>query len=129
MVNCPTCGHPVPDNHRFCGNCGSDVGAAPPAAPPGAPIGGDQTAPYAYSQPTGYGYEPQPAAEAPRPASRMVIIIAVLILAACCAFACGILIGFEVSPMLPGGGAPAPTPRVSPTRENLLPIMYALGFA
>jgi hypothetical protein len=59
----------------------------------------------------------------------MIIIIGVLILAACCAFACGILIGFEISPMLPGGAAPAPTPRVSPTPSSLLPIMYALGLA
>ena len=129
MVNCPTCGHPVPDNQRFCGNCGSDVSPAPPAAPPGAPIGGDQTAPYAYTQPAGYGYEPQSLSEPARPVNRMIIVIAVLILAACCALVCGILIGFEASPMLFPNNTPVPTPRVSPTRESLLPIFYLLGFA
>ena len=128
MVNCPNCGHPVPDNQRFCGNCGSDV-QPPPVAPPGVSIGEGQTAPYAYSQPMGYGYEQQPAAEPARPAGRMVIVIAVLILAACCAFACGILFGFELSPMLFPSSTPAPTPRVSPTREGLLPIIYLLGLA
>jgi hypothetical protein len=126
LVNCANCGHPVPDNQRFCGNCGSDVSPAPPAAPPGAPIGGDQTAPYAYTQPAGYGYEPQSVSEPARPVNRMIIVIAVLILAACCAFACGLLLGFEISPMLPGGSTPAPTPRFTPTRESLLLIWQYL---
>jgi hypothetical protein len=129
LVNCPTCGHPVPDNQRFCGNCGSDVRAAAPAAPQGTPIGEEQSAPYAYSQPTGYGYEQQPIAEAPRPAGRIIIIVAVLILAACCAFACGLLIGFEASPMLFPATTPGATPRVTPTRESWLPILCVLGLA
>jgi len=127
LVNCPNCDHPVPDNQRFCGNCGADVRAASPAATPGAPIGEGQSAPYAYSQPSGYGYEPQPAAEPARPAGRIIVIIAVLVLAACCAFMCGTLFGFELSPMLFPSSTPAPTPRVSPTREGLLPIIYLLG--
>ena len=127
MINCPNCGHPVPDNQRFCGNCGSDVRPAAPATPPGVPIGEGQTTPYAYSQPTGYGYEPQPISEPTRAVTRMIIIVAVVILAACCAFACGILIGFEMSPILLPGNTPAPTPR--PTRESLLPIIYLLGLA
>ncbi|MEW5718007.1 MAG: zinc ribbon domain-containing protein [Chloroflexota bacterium] len=128
MVNCPNCHHPVPDNQRFCGNCGSDVSAAQAANPPGTPIGEGQAAPYAYAQPAGYGYEPQSTSDAPRPvAGRMIVMIAVLILAACCAFACGILIGFEASPIVFPSSTPAPTPR--PTRESLLPILSALGLA
>jgi len=131
LINCPTCGHQVADNQRFCGNCGSDVRAAAPAAPTppaGAPIGDGQTAPYAYSQTPSYGgYEHQPYTEPPRPvAGRMIVIIAVLLLAACCAFACGILIGFEASPILFPNSTPGPTPRVSPTREGLLLIWQFL---
>lgn len=134
MINCPTCGHSVPANQRFCGNCGADVSATAPAAPTpptGAPIGEGQPAPYAYSQTPSYGgYEPQPYAETPRPvAGRMIILIAVLLLTACCAFACGILIGFEASPILFPSNTPGPTPRVTPTRESMLPILYALGLA
>lgn len=136
MSNCPNCGHAVPDNQRFCGNCGADVRAAAPAAsaaptpPTGAPIGEGQPAPYAYSATPSYGgYEQPTYAETPRPlAGRMLILIAVLLLAACCAFACGILIGFEASPILfPNPTGPAP--RGTPTRETLLPILYALGLA
>ncbi len=133
MVNCPTCGHPVPDKQRFCGNCGADVRATAPVAPTppaGTPIGEGQSAPYAYSQPTGYSYESPSYSETPRPvAGRMIIVIVVLLLAACCALMCGILIGFELSPMLFPSSTPGPTPRVTPTREGMLPLLYALGLA
>ena len=130
MVNCPNCGHQVPDHQRFCGNCGSDVHAAAPAtpaAPQGTPIGEGQSTPYAYSQPTSYGYEQQPLAEAPRPAGRIILVIAVLLLAACCAFACGLLIGFEASPILMPANTPGPAPRATPTREGLLLIWQFLS--
>jgi hypothetical protein len=127
LINCPTCGHQVSDNLRFCGNCGAEVRAAAPATPPGTPIDDGQTAPYAYAPSTGYGYEQQPFTETPRPvANRMIIVIAVLLLAACCAFACGILIGFEASPILFPSNTPGPTPRVTPTREGLLLIWQFL---
>jgi hypothetical protein len=127
LINCPTCNHQVPDNQRFCGNCGSDISATQPPAPTGTPIGDGQTAPYAYSQTPSYGYESQPLAETPRPvANRMIVVIAVLLLAACCAFACGILIGFEASPILFPSNTPGPAPRGTPTREGLLLIWQFL---
>lgn len=130
MINCPNCGHSVADTQRFCGNCGAEVRAAAPVAPtptPGAPVGDGQAVPYAYSQTPSFGYASQPLAEAPRPvAGRMIIIIAVLLLAACCAFACGILIGFEASPILFPGNTPGPAPRGTPTREGLLLIWQFL---
>lgn len=130
MINCPNCGYPVPDNQRFCGNCGTDVKAAAPAPvptpPTGAPIGEGQPAPYAYSQPSGYGYEAQPLAETPRPVvGRMIIVLVVLLLAACCALLCGILIGFELSPILFPSSTPVPR---TPTRESLLLVwQYIIG--
>jgi hypothetical protein len=131
LINCPKCGYPVPDNQRFCGNCGTDVSAAAsatPTPPAGAPISEGQPAPYAYAQPGGYGYEAQPLAETRPPvAGRMIIVLVVLLLAACCALMCGILIGFELSPLLFPSSTPAP--RVTPTREGMLPLLYALGLA
>lgn len=129
MINCPNCGYPIPDNQRFCGNCGTEVKAATPPAPTpptGAPIGEGQPAPYAYSQPSGYGYEAQPLAETPRPVvGRMILVLVVLLLAACCALLCGILIGFELSPVLFPGVTPAPR---TPTRESLLLVWhYVIG--
>lgn len=120
MINCPTCGHPVPDHQRFCGNCGTDVKAAAPtptpAPPAGVPIGEGQAAPYAYSQPSGYGYEAQPL-ETSRPAAgRLIVVLVVLLFAACCSLLCGILIGIEFGPMVFPSNPPAPR---TPTRESL----------
>lgn len=56
-MNCPNCGLDNPPNARFCANCGTTLGAAPPpppAAPPNPaydPTGG----PY---NPTGQPYNP-----------------------------------------------------------------------
>ena len=124
MVTCPNCGHSVADSQRFCGNCGTDVEAALAAAPHGGAIGEGQPAPYAYSQPSGYGYEYQPPPE-PAPTGRYIIIGAVLIIALCCAFSCGLLFGFEIIPDLFGGAAGAtPVPKPSPTPQSLLPIIH-----
>lgn len=126
MVNCPTCGHSVPSTQRFCGSCGTDVQAA--IAARGAPVSDQQQSPYAYSQPSGYDYEPY--TEPSRGPARLLIVVAVLGLVACCALTCGLLLGFEVIPTLLGigGGAavPKPTPWVTPTPQSMLTIFYYL---
>jgi len=129
LVTCPNCGHSVPSNQRFCGSCGADVHAAPAAR--GAPISENQSAPYAYAQPSGLGFD-QSYAEPARANIRLLIIGAVLILALCCAFACGLLLGFELIPDLLGIGGnaavPKPTPKFTPTPQSLLPIIqYFIG--
>ena len=130
MVNCPNCGHTVPSSQRFCGNCGADVQAS--TVPQGVPVSEQQPAPYAYSQPAGYGYDPYPT-QAPRSgAPRLILIGAVVVMALCCALACGILLGFELIPDLLGigGGAavPKPTPRFTPTPQSMLFMLhYLLG--
>ncbi|MBI5034826.1 MAG: zinc ribbon domain-containing protein [Chloroflexi bacterium] len=125
MVNCPNCGHAVPSTQRFCGNCGNDLQAS--AVSQGIPVSEQQPAPYAYSQPSGYGYEAYPS-EAPRsPAPRMILIGGVVVIALCCAFSCGLLLGFELIPDLLGIGgatAPKPTPRPTVTPQSLLPIFH-----
>ncbi len=129
MVTCPNCGHQNPSSQRFCGSCGTDVQA--PAAPHGASIAESDAAQYAYTQPAGYGLD-QSYAEPSRGNNRMVIIGAVLLLAICCAFACGLLIGFELIPDMLGIGsaaAPKPTPRFTPTPQSLLLIFHFLGIA
>ncbi len=83
--------------------------------------------PYAYSQPSGYDFEPFPAAQPPL-GGRMFLIIGAMVLALCCVFACGILFGFEIIPdilQFTGMGGPAgPTPRPTPTPVSLLPIIH-----
>lgn len=128
MITCPNCGHSVPSNQRFCGNCGYDVQSA--AAARGAPVSDQQSAPYAYAQPPGYGgYEqsyPQPSSS--RGPGRILVVGAVLILVACCALACGFLIGLELPDamgLLPGGATPRPTPRVAPTPAGWVPFVIS----
>lgn len=130
MINCPNCGHAVPSSQRFCGNCGADVQTAP-VAPQGVPIAEQQAAPYAYSQPSGYDYGAYPV-EAPRSgAPRILLIGGVVIIALCCAFACGLLLGFELIPDIlgiGGGAAVKPTPRFTPTPQSMLFILqYLIG--
>ena len=127
MVTCPNCGQSVREGQRFCGTCGTDVQAALRATAPVSSTTEDQSVPYAYTQPTtGYGYEAPPA-ETPL-GGRMIIIAGALILAICCAFACGLVFGFEIIPDLLGmgaGGPPAtPRPTSAPTPSSLLPIIY-----
>ncbi len=125
MITCPNCGHSVADTQRFCGNCGTDVQALAVVSR-GAPVGEEQAAPYAYSQPTGYGYEYQPPAAA-APAARYILIGAALLLALCCAFSCGLLFGFEIIPTALGLGAVnTPVPKPSPTPQSLLPMLLWL---
>ncbi len=128
MVNCPNCGHANESSQRYCGSCGTDIQAA--LASHGTPVSDQQQSPYAYSQPSGYGYEPY--TEPPRGPTRLFVVIGVLLLVACCAFACGMLIGFELIPDLfgIGGGAalPKPTPRVTPTPQSMMLVFnYLIG--
>lgn len=148
MVTCPNCGTSVRDGQRFCGNCGTDVQAASSAAtPPRASEAPDM--PYAYSQPSGYGqqgggYAPSggygqsssgydyenPPLGGGTPPGRMIIIAGALILAVCCAFACGLAFGFEIIPDILGLGGAAPTtpvrPTTFPTPSSFLPLLHWL---
>ncbi len=60
----------------------------------------------------------------------MIIIVGAVLLAVCCAFACGLLFGFEIIPdvaQFMGFGGPAgPTPRptFTPTPVSLLPMIH-----
>ncbi|MBI4790260.1 MAG: hypothetical protein HY782_24765 [Chloroflexi bacterium] len=131
LVTCPNCGQSVRESQRFCGTCGTDVQAALRAAAPASTAAEEESVPYAYTQPTGYGYESAPPAQAPL-GNRMIVVVGALILAVCCAFACGLVLGFEIIPDLMGLGAPSvgPTPRPTgaPTPSSLLPIVrYLIG--
>ncbi len=131
MINCPYCGQPVLEGQRFCGSCGKDVQAAVRATPVAntAPPTEEQSTPYAYPQPSGYGYEPLPPSQPPM-AGRMIVIVGAVLLAVCCAFACGLLFGFELIPDIAGaigwGGPAGPTPRPTsaPTPSSLLPLIH-----
>ncbi len=120
MVTCPNCGSSVASTQRYCGNCGTDVQAAMAAR--GAPVSDTQPSPYAYAQPT-YDYAPT-YSEPSRAPMRLILIAGVVLLVACCAFACGLLIGFELIPDVLGltGGAatPRPTPRFTPTPQGMI---------
>ena len=129
MVNCPNCGHTVPSSQRFCGSCGADVEAS--AIPEGAPVSEQQSAPYAYSQPSGYGYDAYFTDTAPRSNSSRIILIGVLVaIALCCALACGLLLGFELIPDLlgiSGAAVPKPSlPRPTATPQSMLLIFHYL---
>jgi hypothetical protein len=124
LVTCPNCGQPVRESQRYCGACGTDVHVSFAVATPASAPGDDQASPYAYAQPSGYGYETQPAE--PPAAGRMAIVVGILILSVCCAFACGLVFGFEIIPTMFGlGTVPAgkPTPTPTPSSLNLLPTL------
>lgn len=124
MITCPNCGQSVREGQRFCGACGTDVQAAVQASAP-TTYSEDQGMPYAYNASTpSLGYEAPPESPA---TGRIVIIAAALILAICCAFACGIVFGFELIPDILGlGGAAGPKPTVTPTPSSMLPILHLL---
>ena len=129
MVTCPNCGHSNPTTQKFCGNCGTDIQAALAAL--AAPVSDQQPAPYAYSQPTGYGYEPYVEPQKSM-LPRLILIGGIVIIALCCALACGLLLGFELIPDLlgTGGGAAVPKPTVRPTatpQSMMFIIRYFLG--
>lgn len=81
--------------------------------------------PYAYAQPSGYGYDTQPPSESPA-AGRTMLVVGILLLSVCCAFACGLAFGFEIIPTMLGlGPVPAakPTPTPTPSSLNLLQML------
>ena len=64
MADCRVCGHPNPDNAKFCLNCGTALKARP-AAPAGSPVAAPSPAPAAAAASPG---SPS-AAPAPKPSS------------------------------------------------------------
>lgn len=124
MITCPNCGNAVRENQQFCGSCGTDVHAALAAAATAAPAAEEPTnAPYAYSQPTSYGYDYVP--PAPSSNNRLIILVVAVVLVGCCMFACGLVFGFEFIPDLLGIGRGAAVPKVTPTPTptGMLPIL------
>lgn len=128
MITCPNCGNQVRESQQFCGNCGTDVHAALAAASQAAPAAEEPTStPYAYSQPSGYGYDNQPPAPSGG-SSRIIIIGVALVLVACLMLCCGLVLGFEIIPDILGlgGGAAVPKTTPTPTPAGLLPILHYL---
>ncbi len=124
MITCPNCGTAVRETQQFCGSCGTDVHAALAAASPTAPAAEEQAGtPYAYSQPTGYGYDYVPPVQAGN--NRLIILVVAVVLVGCCMFACGLVFGFELIPDLLGIGGGAAVPKVTPTPTpaSMLPIL------
>ena len=127
MITCPTCGRPVPENQRFCGNCGTDVqaamgfhaaaqNAANAPATPGAPIGA-----YGYD-PSSYEYAQTPPQ---RPASTIIwlIVAGVAVLCLCC----GLVIGGVVSYVFfPTQSVPPPFPSPTPEGLNLFRMLFSI---
>lgn len=110
------------------------VSSAPPPAPRASEA---PDMPYAYSQPSGgygqssgLGYENPSYGGGGTPPGRWIIIGGALLLAVCCAFACGLVFGFELIPDLLGmGGAAATTPvrpTIAPTPSSFLPLLHLL---
>lgn len=125
MINCPNCGRPVPDNQRFCGNCGTDVQAALASRaqaqnPPAAPSASTPASTYGY-EPNYYDYSPAPPR---RPAMPIVwlIVAGVAILCLCCGLIIG---GLAAYAFFPYQSVPSPSP--SPTPEGLNLIRFLLN--
>ncbi len=88
-MNCPTCGRPIPEGQRFCGNCGTDVQAVgtynPGSTPPPPP--GSTDAAYDYEE---QAYEYAPAE--PRRVSIPLMWLLLAIVAIIC-LCCGLILG------------------------------------
>ncbi len=154
MITCPNCGSLVREGQRFCGTCGTDVTAAATSAHPTESAEEERSSPYAYPSQGGYGQSSggygqstgsygestggystgstrfggldSLGTQSPM-GGRLMIIAGALILAICCAFACGLIFGFELIPDLlgiGGGSAVPPRPTTVPTPIGLLPIIH-----
>ncbi len=120
MITCPTCGRPVPENQRFCGNCGTDVQAAiayraasqnPPAPPAPSPSTGGV---YSYD-PGSYIYAPVIQRRL-SPTMVALIVLGVGTLCLCCGLVFG---GAFAYWFFPTQSVAAPTPTPTPASLNL----------
>lgn len=123
MINCPTCGQPVAENQRFCGNCGTDVQAASGFHGPTPGGTGGTAGPAAQGAAYGYdtgAYDYQSAAPQ-RPATMIWLIVAgVAVLCLCCGLAAGGFFGLAIGPgPIILFGAPSVTPTPTPEGLNL----------
>ncbi len=116
-MTCPTCGRPVPEGQRFCGNCGTDVQAATTfsasqnqaasSASPASPT----PAPSPYYDPGAYDYVQTESR--PSWGLTIIVVVVVAIFCCCCGLAFGWLGGYLVGPppnFFPGTPATTPTP-------------------
>ncbi|MBI5301673.1 MAG: hypothetical protein HY868_06025 [Chloroflexi bacterium] len=128
MKRCPRCDATVADTQVFCGSCGNDMRAVPvvPAPRITPTVGEGQTSPYAYPQQMSpYAPNAQEPMNGQSPTMRYVIIGAVVLIVACCAFSCGILASFAIDPLVAPilrGASPTPTrtPRGTPPAGGAL---------
>lgn len=125
MKRCPRCDASVADAQMFCGTCGTDMRTVPSMPTPRvAPTMNEaQTPPYAYPQSTQQmtpysSHVVQDTGGGQSSTMRYVVIGAVVLLVACCAFSCGILASFAIDPIVAPvlrGASPTPTrPRATP---------------
>ena len=122
MTNCPTCGTPVAEGQRFCGNCGTDVQAASAyRAAAQTPHPGPSSTPAAnpFGYPGTYDYT-TPAARRP---TRLVIALIIAGIAVLC-LCCGILLG-AAGLYLAGPFNAAPTSTPTPVGLDLLRALFA----
>ncbi len=109
-MTCPTCGRPVAEGQRFCGNCGTDVQAASTLRPVQ-----DEAATSQSAGPGGAGYDYESSADdyappVPRSPSMPMIALIVAAVALIC-LCCGMIIGGLAAYWLfPVREVPAATP-------------------
>ncbi len=112
-TTCPTCGRPVAENQRFCGNCGTDVQAATAyrssQASPAGGAGPGAPAPSFGYEPGGFDYS-LPFGR--RPSAWIVgLIVAILaLICLCCGFVLGAGAMYWLGPVPSSGATPVPTP-------------------
>lgn len=127
LVTCPTCGTSVPDDQRFCGNCGTDVHAAMAFRGTAQNSLGGTAAGSATGG--GYGYDTANYDYAPsglqRPTTAMIWLIVAGVAVVC--LCCGLVIGGVFSYLFfPTQSAPVPTEVPTPEGLNLLLILLRI---
>ncbi len=113
LTTCPTCGRPVPESQRFCGNCGTDVQAASAyraaqASPAGAQTPGGL--PFLGFDQGGFDV-----AAVRRPSTLIIALIVAGVAIVC--LCCGMVFGAAAMYWL--GPVPSSEPVFQPTPESL----------